>query len=179
GRPRLADVDSRCLLYRCRIAAFQHSADLSPGWRPDPPVATVVCARARAQFDGGHSPWIRRRSCIHRPCGLVARCMARRNRGLHAAELLGRTATRAGAVTFRKIAAPGWVCLSIMQIRAADRRVLEVRALWATLRHLPDSGRLSPLCDAVCGDEVLGLRRSAPHERMGYARNQRKFDVRK
>ncbi len=37
-----------------------------------------------------------------------------------------------------------------------------------------------PNCsDTVCGDQVPGLRRSASHNRVGHARNQREFDVRR
>ena len=64
-------------------------------------------------------------------------------------ELLGRIAARAGAVTFRKVAAPGGICLPGMQNLAADRRILEVRPVWAGIRYFPDAGCLPQLRDAV------------------------------
>jgi hypothetical protein len=85
-------------------------------------------------------------------------------------ELLGRTATSAGAVTFGKVAASGRVCLSEVQNSTTSGRLLEVWAVQSGIRHVPNSGRLSALRGSVFRDEVLGLWRTASHERLDCSR---------
>jgi hypothetical protein len=53
-------------------AGFQHSAHLSPGWRPDSSLAPVVRAGPRPQLDGGHDPRIRSASPVSSACVLDA-----------------------------------------------------------------------------------------------------------
>ena len=83
---------------------------------------------------------------------------------LHADELLGRAAARTGAAATVKIAAPARLCLSKLPNSAAAGRKMEVRALRAALRHLPDRRRLPALRGAVCHDDVRRLRQIASHE---------------
>ena len=92
--------------------------------------------------------------------------LVRGDRRLHADELLGRTATRASAVTFGKVAAARRICLSEVHNGATGGKLLEVWAVRAAIRHVPNPGRLSALRGPVFRDKVLGLRRAASHKRV-------------
>lgn len=106
------------------------------------------------------------RGRVHCSCLLytfrVDRCHCR----LHADELLGRPAARAGPVAGCEVAAPGRFCLSELPNRAASWRILEVWALRPGIRHVSSGGRLSELLDAVCRYQVPGLRTTPSHERV-------------
>jgi hypothetical protein len=92
-----------------------------------------LVGRARS-FDGSDPPRVRRHRRILRLRIMVARQLARRNRRLHAHELLERDATRARPVAIRKVAAQIRIRLSCMQSQPADRRLLEMRKVWPGIR---------------------------------------------
>jgi len=71
---------------------------------------------------------------IHRARDLYARALARRHCHLLAHELLGRTPARARPAALRKVAAAIGIRLPLMPIEPANRRLLEVRKLWPSLR---------------------------------------------
>jgi hypothetical protein len=93
--------DARCLpvvadghVDRRVAAGLQHAASLSPGWRPDPSLSAVVRTGTRPQPDGGHGPRFCGRCWVLRPRHVEWQSfLARGNRRLHAAELLGRPAS--------------------------------------------------------------------------------------
>ena len=107
------------------LLIFNILAHLSTGWRPDPSLLALVCARTRSQFDGRHDLGLDRSGRIHRSRHLGAIRLVRSNRGLHADELLERPATRAGSLAPGKVAASGRFCLSDLQDGSAGGRILD------------------------------------------------------
>ena len=145
------------LLHQSGLADFQHAAYLSAGWRPDSSIAPLVCDGTCPEFDGGHDHRSARRGWVHHPRGVDAIHLVWRSRRFHADELLERIAAGASPVASGKVAASRRVCLSVVQSRAADRELLEMRTVRAALRYLPKSSCLSALLDPVCDDEMSGL----------------------
>src|SRR6266481_3777768 len=117
------------LAHQPLVADFQYVANLPAGWRSDPSVPAVVCDRTRPQSDGSHDPWLPGRGRVHHFGSADAFRMVWSSLGLHAHELLERTATCASLVALAEVAASRWICMSEVQNSTPSRELLEVWAV--------------------------------------------------
>ncbi len=139
-------------------ADLQHSSHLSTGWRPDPSLLALVCARTRSQFDGRHDLGLDRSGGIHRSRHLGAIRLVRSYRRLYADELLERPATRAGSLAPGKLPRRDGFACPTCKTAPPVGEYWTVRKVRPTLRHVPNPRSVSPLLDPVRPDKVHGLR---------------------
>ena len=127
--PNAPPVAAGGLVHQPLPAAVQHPANLSPGWRPDSSIPTLVSHGTRPQPDGGRDPRPDRGGRIRGPCGLDAIALVRNSFGVYSDELLEGTGSGESIVASGKVAAARMVRLSSVQDRSAGRRLLEVFAM--------------------------------------------------
>ena len=83
---------------------------------------------------------------------------------IHAPELLGRTEARTGAVAGLPASSARGVCVPELPVRATAWRLLAMRLLRATIRHVRDGGDLPKLRFQVCDGGLPGLWRGTLHQ---------------